>query len=216
MCCSTRNRIYNNSMALVFMGIIRSIKGVVFSRSCCFDHHLAEFHQVEGVVADYDLSLGDLIGVITEFFKRMGITQLRFKPAYNPYTEPSMEIFGYHPQLKKWTEIGNSGTSRVSLANVSLPHSPVRMLQSGIFRPEMLQPMGLPANVRVIAWGISLERPTMIRYQIDNIRTLFGHKVKVTKTRDSPLCRFDGSASGAPAYTGATRAEGSGRPDTLP
>lgn len=72
--------------------------------------HLAEFHQVEGVVADYNLSLGDLIGVITEFFKRMGITQLRFKPAYNPYTEPSMEIFGYHPQLKKWTEIGNSGT----------------------------------------------------------------------------------------------------------
>ena len=48
--------------------------------------------------------------------------QIRFKPAYNPYTEPSMEIFGYHPDLKKWTEIGNSG----------------------MFRPEMLLPMGLP------------------------------------------------------------------------
>ena len=35
-----------------------------------------------------------------------GIKQLRFKPAYNPYTEPSMEIFGYHPELGKWTEIG--------------------------------------------------------------------------------------------------------------
>jgi phenylalanyl-tRNA synthetase alpha chain len=55
---------------------------------------LAEFHQVEGVVADYNLSLGDLIGLIQEFFRRIGITRLRFKPAFNPYTEPSMEIFG--------------------------------------------------------------------------------------------------------------------------
>lgn len=39
--------------------------------------HLAEFHQVEGVVADRGLSLGHLIGIITEFFRRIGITQLR-------------------------------------------------------------------------------------------------------------------------------------------
>ena len=39
-----------------------------------------------------------------------------------------------------------------------------------IFRPEMLLPMGLPDNVRAIAWGLSLERPTMIKYGIDNIR----------------------------------------------
>lgn len=54
--------------------------------------HLCEFHQVEGLVADYDLSLGDLIGTIETFFKAIGITQLRFKPAFNPYTEPSMEV----------------------------------------------------------------------------------------------------------------------------
>lgn len=98
--------------------------------------HLAEFHQIEGVVADYNLTLGDLLGVINEFFKKLGIEKLRFKPAYNPYTEPSMEIFSYHEGLKKWVEIGNSG----------------------IFRPEMLLPMGLPENVHVIAWGLSLER----------------------------------------------------------
>jgi phenylalanyl-tRNA synthetase alpha chain len=91
--------------------------------------HLCEFHQVEGLVADYNLSLGDLIGTIETFFRKIGITQLRFKPAFNPYTEPSMEVFGYHPDLKKWTEIGNSG----------------------MFRPEMLAPMGLPKDVRVIA-----------------------------------------------------------------
>eukprot|EP01068_Selenidium_serpulae_P011748 Selendium_serpulae@DN5718_c0_g1_i2.p1 len=73
---------------------------------------------------------------------------------------------------------------------------------SGVFRPEMLLPMGLPEDVTVIAWGLSLERcvtfsaqrhtaithvsfvgftssltrPTMIRYKINNIRELFGHK----------------------------------------
>jgi hypothetical protein len=51
---------------------------------------------------------------------------------------------------------------------------------SGMFRPEMLEPMGLPPDVRVIAWGLSLERPTMILYGIDNIRDLFGHKVRGT------------------------------------
>lgn len=131
--------------------------------------HLCEFHQVEGLVADYDLSLGDLIGTIETFFKKIGITQLRFKPAFNPYTEPSMEIFGYHPDLKKWTEIGNSG----------------------MFRPEMLAPMGLPPNVRVIAWGLSLERPTMIKYRIKNIRDLFGHKVEMARVNLAPVCRFD-------------------------
>ena len=58
--------------------------------------HLAEFHQIEGVVADYELTLGHLMGIIQEFFKKLNITKLRFKPTYNPYTEPSMELFSYH------------------------------------------------------------------------------------------------------------------------
>ena len=56
-----------------------------------------------------------------------------------------MEIFSYHEGLKKWVEIGNSG----------------------VFRPEMLLPMGLPEDVVVIAWGLSLER-----YVIGNIRAI--------------------------------------------
>lgn len=131
--------------------------------------HLAEFHQIEGLVADYNLTLADLVGSIKQFFARYGIKQLKFKPAYNPYTEPSMEIFGYHPGLKRWVEIGNSG----------------------MFRPEMLLPMGLPEGVRVIAWGLSLERPTMIKYGLNNIRQLVGHKVDLSFIADSPICRFD-------------------------
>jgi len=131
--------------------------------------HLAEFHQIEGLVADYNLTLGDLIGAISQFFEKYGITQLRFKPAYNPYTEPSMEIFGHHPILNRWVEIGNSG----------------------MFRPEMLLPMGLPPAVRVIAWGLSLERPTMIKYGIDNIRKLVGHKLDLNFVETNPICRLD-------------------------
>uniref|UniRef100_A0AAX7TBJ3 Phenylalanine--tRNA ligase alpha subunit n=1 Tax=Astatotilapia calliptera TaxID=8154 RepID=A0AAX7TBJ3_ASTCA len=129
--------------------------------------HLAEFHQIEGVVADYGLTLGDLMGVLHQFFTKLGITKLRFKPAYNPYTEPSMEVFSYHEGLKKWVEVGNSG----------------------VFRPEMLLPMGLPEDVSVIAWGLSLERPTMIKYGINNIRELVGHKVNLQMVYDSPICR---------------------------
>lgn len=69
--------------------------------------HLAEFYQIEGLIADRNLTLGDLIGTISTFFKRIGIADVKFKPAYNPYTEPSMEIFGYSPQLDKWIELGN-------------------------------------------------------------------------------------------------------------
>lgn len=130
--------------------------------------HLAEFNQVEGVVADEGLTLGDLMGVLRAFFEKLGITQLRFKPAYNPYTEPSMEVFSYHTGLKKWVEVGNSG----------------------LFRPEMLAALGLPESVTAIAWGLSLERPTMIKYKIDNIRELVGHKVNIQMVQESPLCLF--------------------------
>ena len=58
--------------------------------------HLAEFHQIEGVIADKGLTLGDLIGVLHGFFEKLGIKKLRFKPAYNPYTEPSLEVFAWH------------------------------------------------------------------------------------------------------------------------
>jgi len=131
-------------------------------RNETLDHtHLAEFHQVEGFVADRNIGLGHLIGVLREFFLRIGVTNLRFKPAYNPYTEPSMEIFGYHPLLKKTVELGNSG----------------------VFRPEMLLPMGLPEDVTIIAWGIGVERTAARLYGIRGIRELFSHEQDVVETK---------------------------------
>lgn len=131
--------------------------------------HLAEFHQVEGVIADYGLSLGGLMEFMEIFFGKMGITDLKFKPAYNPYTEPSMEIFSYHHGLRKLVEIGNSG----------------------MFRPEMLEAMGLPREMRVFGWGLSLERPTMIKYGISNIRELLGHKVDLAFIERNPAVRLE-------------------------
>lgn len=80
-----------------------------------------------------------------------------------------MEIFAWSPDHNKWLEIGNSG----------------------IFRPEMLLPMGLPPNVSVIAWGLSLERPTMLKYHVRNIRDLFGAKVDLDVVHDGPICVFE-------------------------
>ncbi|XP_031278585.1 phenylalanine--tRNA ligase alpha subunit, cytoplasmic isoform X1 [Pistacia vera] len=140
----------------------------VFRNEAVDRTHLAEFHQIEGLICDRGLTLGDLIGVLKDFFTRLGMSQLRFKPAYNPYTEPSMEIFSYHEGLGKWVEIGNSG----------------------MFRPEMLLPMGFPEDVRVVAWGLSLERPTMILYGYNNIRDLFGHKVDLGLIKENPICRL--------------------------
>lgn len=144
----------------------------VFRNEAVDRTHLAEFHQVEGVICDRGLNLGHLIGVLYQFFQRLGMgDKLRFKPAFNPYTEPSMEIFSYHPMLKKWVEVGNSG----------------------MFRPEMLRPMGagIPEDVNIIAWGLSLERPTMILYGLDNIRDLFGTKVNLSIIKSNPVCRLN-------------------------
>eukprot|EP01135_Chromosphaera_perkinsii_P000619 Nk52_evm22s136 gene=Nk52_evmTU22s136 len=140
----------------------------VFRNEALDATHLAEFHQIEGCIVDYNLSLGDMIGVINQFFTQLGFDKIRFKPAYNPYTEPSMEIFAFHEGLGKWVEIGNSG----------------------MFRPEMLEPMGLPKDVTAIAWGLSLERPTMIQYGFDNIRDLVGHKVNLQMVNENPVCRL--------------------------
>eukprot|EP00834_Sanchytrium_tribonematis_P003502 NODE_136_length_16465_cov_1.184957.p5 type:complete len:477 gc:universal NODE_136_length_16465_cov_1.184957:13781-12351(-) len=130
--------------------------------------HLSEFHQVEGVIVDKNLTLGHLIKFMEMFFEKLGVSPLRFKPTYNPYTEPSMEIFTWHEGLNTWVEVGNSG----------------------MFRPEMLLPLGLPEDVRVIAWGLSLERPAMIKYKCSNIRELVGHKQSLDMIENNPICQL--------------------------
>ncbi|MDS0282343.1 phenylalanine--tRNA ligase subunit alpha [Haloarcula onubensis] len=112
--------------------------------------HLLEFFQIEGWVMAEDLSVRDLMGTFTEFYEQFGITDLEFKPHYNPYTEPSFELFGTHPETGEVVEVGNSG----------------------IFREEVLSPLGVDCDV--MAWGLSLERLLMLMYGFEDIRDVHG------------------------------------------
>ncbi|HHH84236.1 MAG TPA: phenylalanine--tRNA ligase subunit alpha, partial [Thermoplasmatales archaeon] len=93
--------------------------GKVFRRENIDATHLPEFYQVEGIVYEEKANFRELIGVLKEFYRKMGFEKIRFRPAYFPYTEPSMEI-----EVEwngKWMELGGSG----------------------IFRPEVTEPFGI-------------------------------------------------------------------------
>ncbi|MDR2700170.1 MAG: phenylalanine--tRNA ligase subunit alpha [Nitrososphaerota archaeon] len=111
--------------------------------------HLSEFNQVEGIIIDPNLNLKDLLGVLGKFAMEIaGASKVRFKPDYFPFTEPSVELSAYKEGYG-WIEFGGSG----------------------IFRPEVTQPLGI--DVPVIAWGLGVDRLFMMRYDIDDIRMIF-------------------------------------------
>ncbi|MGQ4557525.1 phenylalanine--tRNA ligase subunit alpha [Halobellus sp. GM3] len=112
--------------------------------------HLLEFFQIEGWVMAENLSVRDLMGTFVEFYEQFGITDVQFKPHYNPYTEPSFELFGRHPTTGELIEIGNSG----------------------MFRDEVLEPLGVEHDV--MAWGLALERLAMLTTGAEDIRDLHG------------------------------------------
>ncbi|MFZ9739586.1 MAG: phenylalanine--tRNA ligase subunit alpha [Prochlorotrichaceae cyanobacterium] len=113
--------------------------------------HLHEFYQIEGVVIGELLSVRSLMGYLTYFYQRLGFENLKFKPTYNPYTEPSLEVYAYHEPSQKYLEVGNSG----------------------LFRPEMLTPLGC-SGCSTIAWGLGLERIALLLYGSDKLSDLVG------------------------------------------
>ncbi|GAH00773.1 unnamed protein product, partial [marine sediment metagenome] len=74
--------------------------------------HLAEFTQIEGIVIDENVNLSDLIGLLSEFYKKMGFEKIITRPGFFPYTEPSMEVSVYYDKLGEWLEMGGSGIFR--------------------------------------------------------------------------------------------------------
>ncbi|WP_435334633.1 phenylalanine--tRNA ligase subunit alpha [Haloarchaeobius sp. TZWWS8] len=127
--------------------------------------HLLEFFQIEGWVMAEDLSVRDLMGTFTEFYEQFGITDLQFKPHYNPYTEPSFELFGEHPRTGELVEIGNSG----------------------IFREEVLRPLGVECDV--MAWGLALERLLMLTHGFEDIRDVHGTLSDLEFLRNAEVIR---------------------------
>jgi phenylalanyl-tRNA synthetase alpha chain len=127
--------------------------------------HLLEFFQIEGWVMARDLSVRDLMGTFVEFYSHFGIENIEFKPHYNPYTEPSFEIFGEHPTTGELIEIGNSG----------------------MFRREVLEPHGIDDDVEVMAWGLALERLLMLTYGFEDIRDVHGTLCDLELLREVPV-----------------------------
>jgi phenylalanyl-tRNA synthetase alpha chain len=120
--------------------------------------HGFEFNQTEGMVVDPDANFRHLLGYLQQFFKKMGFEKIRFRPAYFPYTEPSVEIDAWHPEKKVWLELGGAG----------------------IFRPEVTIPL-LGKHIPVLAWGPGFDRTIMDYYEIKDLRELY--KNDITKLR---------------------------------
>lgn len=118
--------------------------------------HLAEFTQVEGIVIDDNVTLCDLIGILSEFYRKLGFKKIITRPGFFPYTEPSMEISVYYEKMGEWLEMGGSG----------------------IFRPEVTYPWGIKNPTRVLAWGQGLERIAMLYFDRDDIRDLYINPIK--------------------------------------
>ncbi|MFW9819839.1 MAG: phenylalanine--tRNA ligase subunit alpha [Candidatus Thorarchaeota archaeon] len=118
--------------------------------------HLAEFTQIEGIVIDDGATLCDLIGLLSEFYRKLGFKKIITRPGFFPYTEPSMEVSVYYDKIGEWLEMGGSG----------------------IFRPEVTYPWGIKDPTRVLAWGQGLERIAMLYFGRKDIRDLYINPIK--------------------------------------
>jgi len=119
----------------------------VFRKEAIDRTHLPEFHQIEGIIMEEGANLQMLVTTLKTFYAKMGYPEVRVRPAYFPYTEPSLEI-----EVKwrgTWLELGGAG----------------------IFRPEVTEPLGI--TTPVLAWGMGLERLAMLVLGLDDIRQLY-------------------------------------------
>ena len=128
--------------------------------------HSPMFHQVEGLWIAEDISFADLKGVYTDFLHRFFETtalQVRFRPSYFPFTEPSAEIdmkFESGPLKGKWLEISGSGQ----------------------VHPSVVKNFGLDSEKYIgFAFGSGLERLTMLRYGIGDLRLFFEGDLRFLK-----------------------------------
>lgn len=128
--------------------------------------HSPMFHQVEGLWIDENISFADLKGVYTNFLHRFFETdelQVRFRPSFFPFTEPSAEIdmaFGSGPLKGRWLEISGAGQ----------------------VHPNVVRNFGLDPERHIgFAFGSGLERLTMLRYGISDLRLFYEGDLRFLK-----------------------------------
>lgn len=141
-----------------------AVPGKFFSIARCFRYdqvdatHATDFFQVEGIVLGDDINFRTLLGLLNLFAREVAqAKEVKFLPAYFPFTEPSVEMHVRHPRLG-WMELGGAG----------------------LFRPEVTLPLGV--TVPVIAWGLGLDRMAMVALGIHDIRELFTDNLELIRT----------------------------------
>jgi phenylalanyl-tRNA synthetase alpha chain len=122
--------------------------GRVYRREAIDPTHTPEFEQLEGIVMDKGVTFRHLLGFLKEFYQRMGFSDVRFRPGFFPYTEPSVEPEIWVDGLG-WVEMGGAG----------------------VFRQEVTDPWGVKCPV--LAWGLGVSRVAMLRLGLKDLRQLY-------------------------------------------
>jgi len=134
--------------------------------------HTPMFHQVEGLLVDEDISFGDLKGVLTAFVQQMfdEQTSLRFRPSFFPFTEPSAEVDILCVMCR-----GNG-------CRVCSQTGWLEVLGSGMVQPAVFENVGYDTSrYNGFAFGMGVERITMLKYGIDDIRKFFENDYRFLK-----------------------------------
>ncbi len=134
--------------------------GKVFRNETVDWSHGFEFYQTEGIVVDENANFRHLLGYLKEFYKKMGFNEIRFRPSYFPYTEPSVEIEVFHPEKKIWVEFGGAG----------------------IFRPEVSAAL-LGKPIPILAWGQGFDRIIMEYNKIKDLREMYSNDLKQLRNK---------------------------------
>ncbi|MBI3621580.1 MAG: phenylalanine--tRNA ligase subunit alpha [Nitrospirae bacterium] len=154
------------------------VPGKYFSITRCFRYdqvdatHAPDFFQIEGIVLDPTITFRTLLGLLKLFAVELArADEIKFLPAYFPFTEPSVELHVRHPKLG-WMELGGAG----------------------LFRPEVTTPMGV--TVPVIAWGLGLDRMAMVAMGLHDIRDLFATDLEFLRTLRPPSVSIETGETG--------------------
>ncbi len=120
--------------------------------------HLAEFHQMDGIIIGDGLTTRHLMGFLVEFYNKLGF-RVKIWPSYFPYTEPSLQVMFHSETSDSWLELGGSG----------------------VFRPEVTWPIGV--RKPVLAWGLGIERLILLRSGLNDLRVLYDNDLGWLRNR---------------------------------
>ena len=149
--------------------------GRVFRKDEADATHSPMFHQIEGLVVDENITMGDLKGALITMMRKIygEDSEMRFRPHHFPFTEPSCEM---DMQCHKC-----HGTGEIDGQVCSTCHGEgwIELLGAGMVHPEVLRNCGIdPEKYSGFAFGMGLERMAMGRMKINDLRLIFDNDVR--------------------------------------